>query len=595
MKKILILFFSVLLNYSFCQKKEIYQSFGDSLISKGKYDEVINYFEKELKKHPKDEDILRWLGYTHILLNNADSGEKYYKQALEVNPNCARCYLNIGRAYALRSDNKTALEYFNRAVKLDTKDALIYSNRANLKEFLGDKSGALIDYDKAIELDSTNYNHYVQRAKFNSKFGYLKLANLDFNTAIKLAPQNFEPYYTRANFYYEQQKYNEALIDLNKSIELDKNQFESYIARGAIHTLLNQDLEAVEDYTSAITLNRADFTAYLNRAYSFYKLENLDAACEDYSILKLFIEQGKISDTSIQNEIINAIQDICIESKPSYYYQRGIGYYNLKEFSKALEIYSKGLEKFPNHSMMLSFKGNAHLALNEFENAIKLYDLSLNNKNNLPVEIESNPKINNESSSYKQQFINGSLSSTYYSLSECKLNLGKYDEALADIHTAIKLAPEIESFNKEVYYNLRGYTYMAMGKYDEAIADFNKSIAINKNFPLAYVNRAVASVSKVEKPTTTNFTINSTLNNQPSNILWSTPKKSTIKKAEIKLLEALYDCDSAIAIENNLGYAFYIRGQLKQMLKQKDFCMDLFTAKSLGVNVEEELLNNCGK
>jgi tetratricopeptide (TPR) repeat protein len=324
-------------------------------------------------------------------------------------------------------------------------------------------------------------------------------------------------------------------------------------------------------------------------------LENLDAACEDYSILKSFIEQGKISDTSIQNEITNAIQDICIESKPSYYYQRGIGYYNLKEFSKALEIYSKGLEKFPNHSMMLSFKGNAYLALNEFQKAIDFYDLSLNYKDKIQSEIKTNPNLNAKSGSEMQEFIDGTITSTYYSRSECKLNLGKYGEALADIHTAIKLAPEIESFNKEVYYNLRGYTYMAMGKYDEAIADFNKSIAINKNFPLAYVNRAVASVSKVEKPTTTNFTINSTLNNQPSNILWSAPKKSAVRKQEIKLLEAINDCNSAIQIEKNLGYAFYIRGQIKQMLKHNDFCMDLFSAQSFGVEVEEELLINCNK
>lgn len=579
----------------FCQTKERYQSFGDSLLAVGKYNETINYFEKELKKHPKDENILRWLGYTYLLLDNTEMVEKYYRQAIEINPNCARCYMNIGLAFSSKNEHKIALENFNKGIKIDPKDAVIHSYRATLKEFLGDKSGALIDYDKAIELDSTNYNHYVQRAKFNSKFGYLKLANLDFNTAIKLAPQNFEPYYTRANFYYEQQKYNEALIDLNKSIELDKNQFESYIARGAIHTLLNQDLEAVEDFTSAIALNRADFTAYLNRAYSFYKLENLDAACEDYSILKLFIEQGKISDTSTQNEITNAIQDICIESKPSYYYQRGIGYYNLKEFSKALEIYSKGLEKFPNHSMMLSFKGNAYLALNEFQKAIDFYDLSLNYKDKIQSEIKTNPNLNAKSGSEMQEFIDGTIASTYYSRSECKLNLGKYDEALADINTAIKLAPEIESFNKEVYYNLRGYTYMAMGKYDEAIADFNKSIAINKNFPLAYVNRAVASVSKVEKPTTTNFTINSTLNNQPSNILWSTPKKSAVRKQEIKLLEAINDCNSAIQIEKNLGYAFYIRGQIKQMLKHNDFCMDLFSAQSFGVEVEEELLINCNK
>jgi len=42
----------------------------------------------------------------------------------------------------------------------------------------------------------------------------------------------------------------------------------------------------------------------------------------------------------------------------------------LKKFDKALEIYDAGLTKFPNNAMLLSFRGNTHLELKDFKNAV---------------------------------------------------------------------------------------------------------------------------------------------------------------------------------------------------------------------------------
>lgn len=595
MKHTIAMIFTLISTLTFAQTNERYQRIGDSLLRSGQSDGLISYFENELKKHPKDEAVLRWLGYGHILQNNLDLGEKYYNEALTVNPTCARCYLNIGRVHSLKGDNQKALEYLEKAVNMDANDALLYSNRARLKELLGDRFGALRDHNKAVEIDPENSESYILRGEYHSRVGSQSLALADYTKAIALAPTNYKPYFKRASIYYNQQRLEEAMADMNKAIELDSTQFSLYNGRGVIFNLMQEYDKAIDDYTKAISLSKTDFLPYLNRASAYYKLEDLDASCSDYSMLKSLIEKGGIKDPAIIDEVNEAILHICDSSKASYYYQRGIGYYNLKEFQKALDSYDRGLEKFPDNAMMLSFKGNTCLALNHYEKAIECYHLSLKNKENTLKEIQVNPKFAKASNDEITRIYNGSLSSTYASISECETNLGHFDEALKAINTALELAPDITDFNKEAQYHLRGYIQLMSGNYERAISDFDKSILLNRNFAIAYVNRAVAKVSLSEEVKIWSYSIQGSVNTQPMNVNWNLPTKSSLKKSESTILSALTDCNEAIKIDRKLGYAFYIRGQIKQMLSHTDYCLDLFTAKELGLTVEDELIKNCGR
>jgi tetratricopeptide (TPR) repeat protein len=593
MKTIFALLLIFTSGLTFGQAKDKYDQLYDSLIVLGEYDKIITIFEKELVKQPKSEEILRKLGFVNVLMNNLDQGEKYYLQALNVNPKCGRCYANLGRIYALREDNKKALEYFNKAVDTDPTDALLYANRAQMKEMMGDGFGASRDYDKVIDLDSTNSQYYVNRALYNSKAGYPSMALVDFERAIALSPTNANHYFDRASLYYEQRKLEEALIDMNKAIKLEDANYSFYIARGAIYAGKQQYEKSVIDYNKAISLNKTDYLTYLNRASSYYHLEQMDSSCTDYSFLKMQIDNGNVNNPIMIKEIMVSHQDICDPSKPSYYYQRGVGFYNLAEYEKSLAIYQEGLALFPNNAMILAFKGNTYLAINEYQKALDSYQLSLKNKENYLTEIKLNPRFSEASPETISSFYEGSIASTYYSIAECKVNLGDFDEALIDINTALKLVPNIQELNKETYFNLRGYIYLMKGKYDLAILDFDKSINVNKSFPLAYVNRAIAKVSIAEKVKISSYAIRGNLSNQPLNLNWNAPNKSSLKRSETNILSALADCNSAINIEENLGFAFYIRGQIKQMLGQGDACLDLLRAKELGLMVEAELLRNC--
>lgn len=581
------------ISVTFGQSKEAYQKVADSLLTIGQNDELIQYFDNELKKYPKNEHVLRMLGYAHITKNNLDLGEKYYTDALEVNPKCARCYLNIGRISALRGNNKEALDYFNKAVDTDPNDVLLYSNRGKLKEMLGDKFGALSDHNKAIKMDPNNVDSYILRGIYNSNSGYPSLAISDLTKAIELAPESYYPYYHRASVYYDQKRFEEAFTDINEAIKKDSNQYILYTVRAAIFELMQEHQKAVDDYSKAISLNKNDYASYVNRALSYYGLEDLDASCADYSTLKSLIEEGKINDKAILTQVNNAMQDICDASKPSYYFQRGVGYYNLKEYQKAFDIYDVGLEKFPDNAMMLSFKGNTYLVLNEYEKALNYYKRSLEHKENIREEIKVNPRFSGASSERINSYYNGSLATIYLSMSECEVYLGNFDEAFTAIEEGLKLAPVIDGFNTEAYYNMRGYIYVTKKKYKRALNDFDKSIAINKNYPLAYVYRAIAKVSSVEKIKFSSFSMYGNFKNQAMNIRWNLPTKSSFKKSEAVLLSALSDCNTAIEINNTLGFAFYIRGQIKQMLAKPDYCLDLLRAKDLGIRVEAQLLQDC--
>ncbi|UZJ63398.1 hypothetical protein OKW96_12835 [Sphingobacterium sp. KU25419] len=86
-----------------------------------------------------------------------------------------------------------------------------------------------------------------------------------------------------------------------------------------------------------------------------------------------------------------------------------MAFYNLQQYEKALKIYDAGLRQFPDNAMILSFKGNAHLALKDFTNATLNYDIALINKASLMLEFKNNPRFINASQQELQSYYDASL------------------------------------------------------------------------------------------------------------------------------------------------------------------------------------------
>lgn len=591
-KLMLCIFLFLLSAQAFAQNKSIYEKKVESFNQNGQQDKIIPYLQMELKTQPKSENLLRLMGFQYLQINNSEMGERYYREALVVNPACARCYLNIGRIYMQKNDFKQALNYLDKALDIEPKDDLLFSNRAQIKEALGDKFGALADHNTAIELAPKNANAYTERGIYNVNQKHKALALADFNQAINLDPNNYYPYFYRSRIKFESNDLDGALTDVNKAIELGAQQYQLYNFRGTIYTTLKQFSKALEDHSNAIKLNPNSFLGYLNRAEVYYALENMDASCQDYAQAKAMAQKEKINDPALFKNIEDSMMDFCDASKASYYYQRGVAFYNLKAFDKALAIYAAGLQKFPKNAMILSFKGNAHLALKDYKNAGSDFAAALDNKASLLTELEHNPRFETASNQDIHSFYNGSVALIYYNNAECKMYDEKFEEALMDMNLAIELAPNKADFNKEPFYYRRGNIYLEMNKHDLAKADFSKSIQLNKNYAPAYISRAIAKITAVEKSKKIKSLVSLKLPNQPFRINLGV-KPKTLLQVPPDMTSALEDCNKAIELDGNIGFAYYVRGQIKSFLGYPDYCIDLIKAQNMGIEVEKSLLIGC--
>jgi len=80
-----------------------------------------------------------------------------------------------------------------------------------------------------------------------------------------------------------------------------------------------------------------------------------------------------------------------------------------------------------------------------------------------------------------------------YKRAEDWLQVGAWDEAIADLTEGIRLDPASDSF-----YNDRAVVYDRRGEYDKAIADYTEAIRLNPRGALSYANRAIAYERKGE-------------------------------------------------------------------------------------------------
>ncbi|GIK39967.1 MAG: hypothetical protein BroJett011_38000 [Chloroflexota bacterium] len=179
-------------------------------------------------------------------------------------------------------------------------------------------------------------------------------------------------------------------------------------------------------------------------------------------------------------------------------FDTGLGYYEAKEYDKALEAFNKVLALDPHYARGLDARGTVYNALGDPEKALADYNQA----------IEADPL-------YPPAYYNrGRL----YGLQK------KYDAAIADLQKSIELAPlffgyrangnigliyhlqgeyakALDAFATAISYDdskadtyyLRGETYTAMEDYEAAISDYQAALNRFPNYNQAYQGLGYAS------------------------------------------------------------------------------------------------------
>jgi SpoVK/Ycf46/Vps4 family AAA+-type ATPase len=160
---------------------------------------------------------------------------------------------------------------------------------------------------------------------------------------------------------------------------------------------------------------------------------------------------------------------MAIVLNPSFaeaYFNRGLSYYNKKDFDKAISDYNRAAELDGRNAIIYNNRGDAYYRKQDFDKSIVDYDKA----------IALNPK-------YLKAFYNRGLAYA------CQQD---YERAVKDFDKVVELNP-----NFSEAYHIRGLAYDYMGNYEKAISDYDKAIELKPDFTEAMTHRDQAKQKQV--------------------------------------------------------------------------------------------------
>jgi len=235
---------------------------------------------------------------------------------------------NRGNEFYKKKEFENALKCYNDAIELDPDNISYLTNKAAVFFEMGNYEQCLKESEQAVEK-----GHNLR---------------VDFKLIAKALCR-------MGNAYMKMEKYDEAIDALNKALTEDRTKQTLDLLKKAeklkddrdrlnyINPQLSLEVkergnqffkegkypEAIKEYSDAINRNPTDHVLFSNRAACYTKLREYQLGIKDC--------------------------DECLRLKPDFvkgYIRKGILYYSIKDYQKALEVYDHGL-KLDEHNKEL--------------------------------------------------------------------------------------------------------------------------------------------------------------------------------------------------------------------------------------------------
>ena len=398
---------------------------GLEAMQEEKFDEAIDYFNKDIQENPKNGYSYSWIA--HIRLAKEEYGKALTASDL-----------------AIKNLPKKDPEYV----------IFGYSTRAECYLCLGDTVKALADYATAIKVKPDEPKLYDNRAQIYFEQGKYELSDQDYRKMIEMQPGDVKGYMGLGRNALRQHRPDDAISQFNYVVKLDESYSSGYSFRAEAE--LEKELwnEATTDLLAAMKC-QWDQKAVLH-------MSELKDPAFTLMVSKLKIQAAKETNES------------------TWPYLAAMMYVQNKDYKKALELYKEANHKDASPVIYRRISdcyfelGEYDEALNNVNQAINMDSTDLSNiakKANIYYEMGNAKAAISEWD--KVLTLQPEYGFGYYRRGWFKELVGDMDGALEDLSMAIVLDPE-DSYA----YVSRGDVYLKQGKKDLAEADFKKVIEI---------------------------------------------------------------------------------------------------------------------
>ena len=389
---------------------------------------------KQLKLDPAQEELNELL---KISPKNADlhyaQGIVYYKRTTSSN------MVHINNSQKLFED---AYKEFKTAVSLNPKDARYY-NAAGVAALNLDKyDEAETLFKKAVQLDSKYSTAIDNLGTIDFAKGDLAAAAKRFNQALQYNTQNTTAMYHLAQVATQKQDYGKALIYLNNALAIDGNSASTYNLMGEVYQQQGNEPAAINAYRKSIMVKPEFPMPYFNLAGVYEKRGDGEFAIEQLktalSVNPSFNDAKlKIADISLANgKFDQAITNYSALAKVKEYHDVALKGLASAYFEKAQIVSNKAL---------VAANGNLFHAMDDLNKAIAAnpVDLELHLAKLKLAKITNEPALSQEELNEIVQAPDGDLVNLVVK-GEAYLALNNYDEAKKNFDLATDSAKNLD-------------------------------------------------------------------------------------------------------------------------------------------------------
>lgn len=432
--------------------------------------------------------------------------------AINIMPQETDLYLN--RAFVRYNDDDYfgAMSDYNYILELEPTHQAARYNRALLLYEVRDLNKSVKDFTELLKLQPDNFHAVYARALINFDLHKWRDAIVDLQKIVAKYPRFHQGYYALAYAYNQTGNTAKAIENYNKAENLvrlyvtnpKRNPLDKpTIMAGVTNTHADKKQEGETD---------SDVMERFNQLVTVSSTEQQSALTYQESI------KGRVQDRQMRVEPIALFTlspfDGHTELHPASNYLRELGVYNDKHYApwklyigplhstltdrsdidkmfNLVNSFTETLQKAGNNPRPVDYfnRGIAYTVLKDYSNAIADFDSTLNLSPDMTLAYMG------RSAAYtlhafmlrQQQENKSNATDEQMVLAEARHDM---QMALSDLDNALKLNPRLVYawFNK-------GNIYYSLGDYTSALECYNRALELRTDFPEAYYNRGLTYMS----------------------------------------------------------------------------------------------------
>lgn len=330
--------------------------------------------------------------------------------------------------------------------------------------------------------------------------------------AIEIAGEDALLYTKLAGLYAETDQYDKALEAYNVVVKLRPDDAFVYISIGNIYETQAKHIQALEAYNQALKIFPQYKYNYLNIANVQYQMNDYTAAISNYeqflstysnhreareSLANSYLSSNNPEKAIVEYEKLYASDEIKFKDYTNY----GLALFKTKNYTKAVEILEKAIEREPDSlaahmSLALSYQelGKNEASYNQyqivFKNAPSLHSLRFDYAN-LLADMEKNVEAIAQYKLYVTNF--GEDARAYKNMAIVYKRLNDYDNTIINYEKSLALEPTSLDLKKELAncYHMKKDYATALKYYDKVLEVSPKDydIKVNKAIALHATNK----------------------------------------------------------------------------------------------------------